>query len=121
MALGVVFNGESCFFHGLYHQDVADDGHGGGRSRGCHAQYTYFLRFPGAEAYVGFVCQGAVGVSGDDDELQSRVQVMCQLCQLHDFASFARIGDAATSHSPGGCRGHHAVLRWGAGKRTEYR
>ena len=49
--------------------------------------------FSGAKAYIGFVCQGAVGVSGDDDELQSRVQVMCQLCQLHDFASFARIGD----------------------------
>lgn len=93
MAFGVVFNSESCFFHGLYHQDVADDSHGGGRSRRRHAQYTYFLRFPGAEAYIGFVCQGAVGVSGDDDKLQLRVQVMCQLCQLHDFASFARIGD----------------------------
>ncbi len=91
--VGVVFNSESCFFHGLYHQDVADDSHGGGRSRRRHAQYTYFLRFPGAEAYIGFVCQGAVGVSGDDDKLQLRVQVMCQLCQLHDFASFARIGD----------------------------
>ena len=61
MAFGVVFNGESCFFHGLYHQDVADDGHGGGRSRRRHAQYTYFLRFPGAEAYIGFVCQGLSG------------------------------------------------------------
>ena len=37
--------------------------------------------------------QGAVGVSGDDDKLQFWVQVMCQLCQLHDFTSFARIGD----------------------------
>ena len=26
MALGVVFNGESCFFHGLYHQDVIGGG-----------------------------------------------------------------------------------------------
>ena len=93
MALGVVFNGESCFFHGLYHQDVADDGHGSGRSRGRHAQYAYFLGFSGAEAYIGFVCQGAIGVSGDDDKLQFRIQVMCQLCQLHDFTSFARIGD----------------------------
>ena len=39
------------------------------------------------------MCQGAVGVSGDDDKLQFWVQVMCQLCQLHDFTSFARIGD----------------------------
>ncbi len=71
MALGVVFNGESGLFHGLYYQDVADDGHGSGRSRGRHAQYAYFLGFSGAKAYIGFVCQGAVGVSGDDDELQS--------------------------------------------------
>ena len=76
MALGVVFNGESGLFHGLYYQDVADDGHGSGRSRGRHAQYAYFLGFSGAKAYIGFVCQGAVGVSGDDDELQSRVQVV---------------------------------------------
>ena len=65
MALGVVFNGESGLFHGLYYQDVADDGHGSGRSRGRHAQYAYFLGFSGAKAYIGFVCQGAVGVSGD--------------------------------------------------------
>ena len=38
MAFGVVFNGESGLFHGLYYQDVADDGHGSGRSRGRHAQ-----------------------------------------------------------------------------------
>ena len=42
---------------------------------------------------VGVSVGVTVGVSGDDDKLQLRVQVMCQLCQLHDFASFARIGD----------------------------
>ena len=61
MALGVVFNGESGLFHGLYYQDVADDGHGSGRSRGRHAQYAYFLGFSGAKAYIGFVCQGLSG------------------------------------------------------------
>ena len=82
MAFGVVFNGESGFFHGLYHQYIADDGHGSGRSRGRHAQYAYFLGFPGAEAYIGFVCQGAIRVSGDDNKLQFRVQVMCQSVKI---------------------------------------
>lgn len=49
--------------------------------------------FPVLRHTLDSCARGLSGFPVDDDELQSRVQVMCQLCQLHDFASFARIGD----------------------------
>ena len=93
VAFGVFEDGEARHPHRLDHEDVAYDGHGGGRGCRGHAEQAHFLGAARVEADVGLVRQRAVGVAGDDDELQFGVQLAREVCEFDDFACFARVGD----------------------------
>ena len=76
----------------------------------------------GAQADIRFAGQRAVRISGDNDKLQFRVQIVGQSGQFYDFTCFAGVGDqAGANRFFAGCRSRRVALRWGAGRQRECR
>lgn len=59
--------GEADVLHGADDEDITDDGHDGGGGGGGESEWADFGRGAGVEADGGLLCEGAIGVGGDDD------------------------------------------------------